>query len=189
MTQEEKHKFDYMNNTAYLLRLLLEKAKFEIQPIVINNDCIYHILKNGHTIGTLVSRYDETLKLYHNNIRLYKYFKEKFPKAENFLMGEYWIYADNIRIKFNFEKFNEWCNEINNYVETLGIKITENPVNETYNDAVNRLTELLDEYDEKFTSNSLVKDIRKILNENERMNNELKKREQQFFNLFLRLKL
>jgi len=190
MSPEEKNKFDRMNNTSYLLRIILEQHKFKIQPIIINNDRVYHILKNGHTIGTLVSRFDEELNYTHNNIRLYKYFVEKFPKAENFLMSQYWVFNNDIRVKFDFDKFDDWCDSIDKYVEQLGVKP---PIsldnNDTLNDSINRLVELVDEYDEKFTSNSLIKDIRKLLNENDRLNTELKNKEKQFFNFFVNLKL
>lgn len=187
MNTEEKHKFDYMNNSSYLLRLMLERHNFVIQPIIINNDCIYHILRNGHTVGTLIPRYDEETKRTHNNIRLYKYFKEKFPKACDFIMSKYWIYDGDEVVKFDFDNFDEWAETISNYADELGVRNSDKDHVDTFNDTVNRLTELVDEYDEKFTSNFLIKDISRLLKENERLTNELQKQREKYFELFLKI--
>lgn len=187
MTTEENNIFNYLNNTSYLLRLILEQNKFEIQPIKINNNCVYHVIMYGHTIGTIVCRVDEEYSYTYNNIRLYKYFKQKFPKAEDFIMSNYFIKENDKIVRFNFDKFNEWVNDITKYVESMGIRETNEKDHETFNDCLNRLTELVDEYDEKFSNNMLINDIRRLLNENERLNSELIKKSNKLMDLFLKV--
>lgn len=187
MTPEEKYKFDRLNNTSYLLRLLLENNGFEIQSFTINHDCIYHVSRNNHTIGTIVSRYDEKLNYTYNNIRLYKYFSNMFPKAGNFMMSQYWIFDDGKAVKFDFNKFETWCNEIISYVDTLGVNTYTDKDTNTVNDAINKLYELVDEYDEKFSTNALIKDIRILLNEHERLNNVIKQYKSDIMDAFLRI--
>lgn len=188
MTTEEINTFNYLNNTSYLLRLILEQNKFEIQPIKINSNCVYHVTMNGHTIGTIVSRVDDENNYTYNNIRLYKYFKTKFPKTEDFIMSEYFIKENDKIVRFNFDKFNDWVEVISKYVESMGILEPDEQEHAVFNDSLNRLTELVDEYDEKFSNNILISDIRMLLNENERLNNELIKKSNKLMELFLKVK-
>lgn len=176
MKNLEKNKFDNLNQTSYLLRINLNRLNFDIYPIEINSCTIWHVMYNDIVIGTV------TFKTYENdftfcNIRLYKFLKAKNPeKFSDFIMSDYFEYDDKEKpIKFNFDKFDKFFNSIAEIFQNDETIHSNDKCFNTVEDSISRLTEYCDEFDEQFSKNMLVLDIRNLLNENERLNEILNK--------------
>ena len=107
MTQEDKNKFDWLNQTSYLLRLLLNKYGFEIEKFTITNNDVWHVFYDKTIVGSITFRTDEDNFTY-CNLRLYKYFSLKFPKIKDFIMSEYYEFEDGKRVRFKFDEFEEY---------------------------------------------------------------------------------
>ena len=59
MRPEDKKIFDYLNQSSYLLRVLLDKLGFDIQPMHVLNDTVWHVLYRETVVGTITFRPDE----------------------------------------------------------------------------------------------------------------------------------
>lgn len=171
MKQEDKKTFDYLNSTSYLLRLNLNRLDFDIQPITILDDVIWHVVYRTTVVGTITFRKADESTTY-CNVRLYKYLRDKFKKIEDFIMSEYFEYSESKPIKFDFEKFDEYFNKIKSVLDPL-VKTESTENVPTINDSISRLTEYCDEFDQKFSKNTLVYDIKMILKENEKLHNKV----------------
>ena len=185
MTIADKKIFDYLNQSSYLLRLMLEHHDFYIQPVVIMNERVWHVFYRETVIGTITFRTDESGYTY-CNIRLYRYIKSKLTEIKDFIMSEYFIYDGDEKKSFNFDKFDKYIGVIKEIIDT------ENPEQESkphtsIEDSISRLTEYCEEYDNKFSKNMMVCDIMSILKENERLHDELQKKSQLIFDTFLNI--
>lgn len=185
MNNEDKNRFDSLNQTSYLLRLNLERHDFYIQPVFIMNNTVWHVFYREIVIGTITFRTDEN-KYTFCNIRLYRYIKSKLTEIKDFIMSEYFVYSDNNRVRFNFEKFDKYINQIKNIIDKENPEVEEKP-RTSLEDSISRLTEYCEEYDSMFSKNMMVQDIRNILRENERLNGHNKKLHDNLINLFLKL--
>ena len=175
MKAEDKKTFDYLNTTSYLLRLNLNRLGFDIQPITLLNDVIWHVLYGTTVVGTITFRTAEDDVTY-CNVRLYKYLRDKFKKIDDFIMSEYFVYeADNEKpVRFDFSKFDSYFNRIKSVFPDINVKPENKEIVPSINDSISRLTEYCDEFDQKFSKNTLVYDVRNILKENEKLHNQLK---------------
>ena len=68
MSNDDKKLFDYLNQTSYLLRLILERHNFYIQPVTIMNDRVWHVFYRETVIGTITLRTDDTDYTYCNRL-------------------------------------------------------------------------------------------------------------------------
>ena len=175
MKAEDKKTFDYLNTTSYLLRLNLNRLGFDIQPITLLNDVIWHVLYGTTVVGTITFRTAEDDVTY-CNVRLYKYLRDKFKKIDDFIMSEYFVYeVDNEKpVRFDFDKFDNYFNRIKSVFPDLTVESENKEIVPSINDSISRLTEYCDEFDQKFSKNTLVYDVRNILKENEKLHNQLK---------------
>lgn len=175
MKAEDKKTFDYLNTTSYLLRLNLNRLGFDIQPITLLNDVIWHVLYGTTVVGTITFRTDDNATTY-CNVRLYKYLRDKFKKIDDFIMSEYFVYAagETKPVRFDFDKFDEYFNKIKAVFADPTVKTENKEIVPSINDSISRLTEYCDEFDQKFTKNTLVYDIKNVLKENEKLHNQLK---------------
>lgn len=175
MKAEDKKTFDYLNTTSYLLRLNLNRLGFDIQPITLLNDVIWHVLYGTTVVGTITFRTAEDDVTY-CNVRLYKYLRDKFKKIDDFIMSEYFVYeVDNEKpVRFDFDKFDDYFNRIKSVFPDLTVVPENKEIVPSINDSISRLTEYCDEFDQKFSKNTLVYDVRNILKENEKLHNQLK---------------
>ena len=175
MKAEDKKTFDYLNTTSYLLRLNLNRLGFDIQPITLLNDVIWHVLYGTTVVGTITFRTADDDVTY-CNVRLYKYLRDKFKKIDDFIMSEYFVYeADNEKpVRFDFDKFDDYFNRIKSVFPDIAVKPENKEIVPSINDSISRLTEYCDEFDQKFSKNTLVYDVRNILKENEKLHNQLK---------------
>ena len=175
MKAEDKKTFDYLNSTSYLLRLNLNRLGFDIQPITLLNDVIWHVLYGTTVVGTITFRTDDNVTTY-CNVRLYKYLRDKFKKIDDFIMSEYFVYAagETKPVRFDFDKFDEYFNKIKAVFADSTVKTENKEIIPSINDSISRLTEYCDEFDQKFTKNTLVYDIKNVLKENEKLHNQLK---------------
>lgn len=175
MKAEDKKTFDYLNTTSYLLRLNLNRLGFDIQPITLLNDVIWHVLYGTTVVGTITFRTAEDDVTY-CNVRLYKYLRDKFKKIDDFIMSEYFVYeVDNEKpVRFDFDKFDDYFNRIKSVFPDLTVEPENKEIVQSINDSISRLTEYCDEFDQKFSKNTLVYDVRNILKENEKLHNQLK---------------
>lgn len=175
MKAEDKKTFDYLNTTSYLLRLNLNRLGFDIQPITLLNDVIWHVLYGTTVVGTITFRTDDNATTY-CNVRLYKYLRDKFKKIDDFIMSEYFVYAagETKPVRFDFDKFDEYFNKIKSVFADSTVKTENKEIVPSINDSISRLTEYCDEFDQKFTKNTLVYDIKNVLKENEKLHNQLK---------------
>lgn len=171
MKNEDKKTFDYLNSTSYLLRLNLNRLDFDIQPITILDDVIWHVVYRTTVVGTITFRTADNSTTY-CNVRLYKYLRDKFKKIEDFIMSEYFEYSESKPIKFDFEKFDEYFNKIKTVLDPL-VKTESTENVPTINDSISRLTEYCDEFDQKFSKNTLVYDIKMLLKEHEKLHNKV----------------
>ena len=174
MKAEDKKTFDYLNSTSYLLRLNLNRLGFDIQPITLLNDVIWHVIYSTTVVGTITFRTAENNVTY-CNVRLYKYLRDKFKKIDDFIMSEYYEYnvGETKPIRFNFEKFDAYFNKIKTVFGDLSIKTENTEIIPSINDSISRLTEYCDEFDQKFSKNTLVYDVRNVLKENEKLHKQL----------------
>ena len=175
MKAEDKKTFDYLNTTSYLLRLNLNRLGFDIQPITLLNDVIWHVLYGTTVVGTITFRTAEDNVTY-CNVRLYKYLRDKFKKIDDFIMSEYFVYeVDNEKpARFDFAKFDNYFNRIKSVFPDISVKPENTEIIPSINDSISRLTEYCDEFDQKFSKNTLVYDVRNVLKENEKLHNQLK---------------
>lgn len=175
MKAEDKKTFDYLNTTSYLLRLNLNRLGFDIQPITLLNDVIWHVLYGTTVVGTITFRTAEDDVTY-CNVRLYKYLRDKFKKIDDFIMSEYFVYElDNEKpVRFDFAKFDNYFNRIKTVFHDISVKPENTEIVPSINDSISRLTEYCDEFDQKFSKNTLVYDVRNVLKENEKLHNQLK---------------
>ena len=175
MKAEDKKTFDYLNTTSYLLRLNLNRLDFDIQPITLLNDVIWHVLYGTTVVGTITFRTAEDNVTY-CNVRLYKYLRDKFKKIDDFIMSEYFVYeVDNEKpVRFDFAKFDNYFNRIKSVFPDISVKPENTEIVPSINDSISRLTEYCDEFDQKFSKNTLVYDVRNVLKENERLHSQLK---------------
>lgn len=175
MKAEDKKTFDYLNTTSYLLRLNLNRLGFDIQPITLLNDVIWHVLYGTTVVGTITFRTAEDNVTY-CNVRLYKYLRDKFKKIDDFIMSEYFVYeVDNDKpVRFDFAKFDNYFNKIKSVFPDISVKPENTEIVPSINDSISRLTEYCDEFDQKFSKNTLVYDVRNVLKENEKLNSQLK---------------
>lgn len=175
MKAEDKKTFDYLNTTSYLLRLNLNRLGFDIQPITLLNDVIWHVLYDTTVVGTITFRTAEDNVTY-CNVRLYKYLRDKFKKIDDFIMSEYFVYEldNNKPVRFDFSKFDNYFNRIKTVFPVVSIKPENKEIVPSINDSISRLTEYCDEFDQKFSKNTLVYDVRNILKENEKLHNQIK---------------
>lgn len=195
MTEEDKKKFDYLNQTSYLFRLSLNRLGFDIERFKIVNSEVWHVFYKKAIVGSITFRTDEENFTY-CNLRLYKYFSLKFPKIKDFIMSEYFEFEDGKKVRFLFDKFDEYFEKIKTCVESFIIK--PEAENEDFDeqddlsDSISRLKEYCEEYDSNFSNNVMFKDIQNILKENQRLqvelnrtNEVLKKQSENIFNAFL----
>ena len=175
MKAEDKKTFDYLNTTSYLLRLNLNRLGFDIQPITLLNDVIWHVLYGTTVVGTITFRTAEDDVTY-CNVRLYKYLRDKFKKIDDFIMSEYFVYeVDNEKpVRFDFAKFDSYFNRIKSVFPDISVKPENTEIVPSINDSISRLTEYCDEFDQKFSKNTLVYDVRNVLKENEKLHSQLK---------------
>ncbi len=175
MKAKDKKTFDYLNTTSYLLRLNLNRLGFDIQPITLLNDVIWHVLYGTTVVGTITFRTAEDDVTY-CNVRLYKYLRDKFKKIDDFIMFEYFVYeVDNEKpVRFDFDKFDNYFNRIKSVFLDLTVESENKEIVPSINDSISRLTEYCDEFDQKFSKNTLVYDVRNVLKENEKLHNQLK---------------
>ena len=175
MKAEDKKTFDYLNTTSYLLRLNLNRLDFDIQPITLLNDTIWHVLYGTTVVGTITFRTAEDNVTY-CNVRLYKYLRDKFKKIDDFIMSEYFVYEvdDDKPVRFDFAKFDNYFNRIKLVFPDISVESENKEIVPSINDSISRLTEYCDEFDQKFSKNTLVYDVRNVLKENERLHSQLK---------------
>jgi hypothetical protein len=179
MTVEEKTEFDRLTDTSYLFRLIFNKAGFELASIHLNGVDCWHLYYKTAIVGAVTTRYWESEEDHctFTNLRLYKYFSDKFPKLKDFLMSEYFEMSGQKRVRFNFDKFDIYTNAIRKCAESL-VKQEENEEEpDTLEDSIARLKDFCDEFDDKFSNNTLFKDVRALLKENKRLNELLKEKE------------
>ena len=176
MIQDEKNKFDGLTDTSYLFRLIFERAGFEITSIQINGKDCWHLYYKTAIVGAVTTRLWETEEdsCTFTNLHLYKYFTDKFPKVKDFRMSEFYEYREGKRVKFSFDKFDDYIEKVKKCSESLVKHDEDEEDPDNLEDAIARLKDFCDEFDEKFSNNTLFKDVRALLNENERLNKLLK---------------
>lgn len=180
MTQEEKKEFDWLNSSSYLLRLLLERKGFEITK---NASSIWHVFYDGHIVGSLTYRHDDDYNYTFTNLRLYKYLIHKEPKLKDFIMSEYFERDGNKLLRFDFDGFNKYLDEIIEVFPPKQVK-TEDVEDEVVDeeddieDSISRLQEYCDEFDEKFSKNTLYKDIQCVLKDYNKLKEKVWKQEE-----------
>ena len=185
MNNEEKTRFDNLNDSSYLLRLSLDRHRFYIQPVTVMNDTVWHVFYRETVIGTITTRKDDDGYTY-CNIRLYRYIKSKLTDIKDFIMSEYFEYSDGARTKFNSEKFDRYIQRIKDIIDKENPEVEAKP-HTTLEDSISRLTEYCEEYDSKFSKNMMVQDIRNILKENERLNTDRQKLSKRIMDIFLKV--
>lgn len=178
MKNQEKNKFDNLNQTSYLLRVNLNRLNFDVCSIEINSCIIWHAIYNDTVIGTITFRTDKNDFTF-CNIRLYKYLKSKnSEKFSDFIMSDYFEYDDKEKpVKFNFDKFDKFFNSIAEIFQNDETIQSNDKCFNNVEDSISRLTEYCDEFDEQFSKNIFVLDIRNLLNENKRLNEILSKKQ------------
>lgn len=174
MTDDEKQKFDSLNSTSYLLRVSLSRLGFDIQCLTMANYTTWHVYYRKTIIGAITFRETDTGFTY-SNVRLYKYFSQKFPKLKDFIMSEYYEMEDDKPVKFLFDKFEKYFNNIKECAESLIDNKEEQKTTDELSDSISRLKEYCDEFDSDFSNNIMFKDIKKLLEENDRLTVELEK--------------
>lgn len=187
MKPEEKRVFDHLNQSSYLLRILLQKLNIDISPIYIMSDTVWHVLYKEAVIGTITFRTDEEGFTY-CNIRLYKYIKQKVKDIPDFIMSEYYEVEDGKKVRFKFEKFNKYFETITTvFDKELPQENETTKIHSSLEDSISRLTEYCDEYDQKFSQNMIIHDIMNVLKENERLSREIKKKTESVMDLFVKI--
>lgn len=187
MTQEDKDKFDGLAESAYLFRVTLLNRGFDIAPLVLANNVIWHLYHEKTIVGTITFRHDEDEDFTYTNFRLYKYFKERFPKCKDFIMSEYYDYDEGSKVKYNFDKFDKYIGKIEECISQIEPTASEAVKVDSVSDSIARLREFCDEFDGDFSNNPIFKDVKVLIDENERLNVEMKKRTERIMNAFLRV--
>ena len=179
MTQEEKNEFDCLNSSSYLLRLLLDRKGFEITK---NASGIWHVFYDGHIVGSLTYRHDDDYDYTFTNLRLYKYLIHKVPKLKDFIMSEYFEHGGNKLLRFDSDGFNKYLDEIIEVFSPKHVKTEEDEEEvddeeDNIKDSISRLEEYCDEFDEKFSKNTLYKDIQCVLKDYNKLKENVWKQE------------
>lgn len=179
MTQEEKNEFDCLNSSSYLLRLLLDRKGFEITK---NASGIWHVFYDGHIVGSLTYRHDDDYDYTFTNLRLYKYLIHKVPKLKDFIMSEYFERGGNKLLRFDSDGFNKYLDEIIEVFSPKHVKTEEDEEEvvdeeDDIEDSISRLEEYCDEFDEKFSKNTLYKDIQCVLKDYNKLKENVWKQE------------
>lgn len=187
MTEREKDIFDHLNTTSYLLRLNLERLGFDIHSVTLLNDTIWHVTYGDIVVGTVTFR--EVENVIFCNVRLYKSVKQKLDKTDDFVMSDYFEYEDNKRTKFLFDKFDKYFEHVKNCLIIAKDRLEENINTSAYSDSTFRLTEYCDEFDQQFSKNMLVYDIRNVLAENERLQSRLEHLQEKILNCLCKIKV
>ena len=91
-------------------------------------------------------------------------------------MSEYFVYeVDNEKpVRFDFAKFDNYFNRIKSVFPDISIKPENTEIIPSINDSISRLTEYCDEFDQKFSKNTLVYDVRNVLKKKKKLHNQLK---------------
>ena len=179
MTSEEKSKFDELSDTSYLFRLIFAKAGFDLACIHLNGVNCWHLYYKTAIVGAITTRLWESEEdsCTYTNMRLYKYFTDKFPKTRDFVMSEYFEMSGQKRVRFDFDKFEDYTDLISKCAASLVKHDEDEDEPDTLEDSIARLKDFCDEFDAKFSNNTLFRDVRALLKENERINNLLKEKE------------
>lgn len=178
MTQYEKKIFDSLNDTSYLFRVIFTNAGFDLGALSLNGTDCWHLYYRDAIIGSVTTRkWDgEVDSCTYTNLRLYKYFQDKFKSCKDFLMSEYFVFDNGKRIKFDFDSASKYISEIKTAAESLEVNKEKVDVEvDVLSDSIARLKEFCDEFDETFSKNTLFKDVKVLLNENERLEKEIEK--------------
>ena len=180
MTKTEKEAFDLLSDTSYLFRVIFCNAGFDISCLKLNGADAWHLYYENAIVGAITTRKWESEKdcCTFTNLRLYKYFRDKFPKLGDFLLSEYYEMKDDKRVRFNFEKADKYMNGIREAVSSLVQKDGEGEDPDLLSDSIARLREYCDEFDEKFSTNTLFKDLKMLLRDYDRISEELDKRKE-----------
>lgn len=179
MTLEEKTEFDKLSDTSYLFRLIFANAGFDLACIHLSGVNCWHLYYKTAIVGAITTRLWESEEdsCTYTNMRLYKYFTDKFPKARDFLMSEFFEMNGQKRVRFEFDKFKDYTDQITKCADSL-VKHDEDEYEpDTLEDSIARLKDFCDEFDDKFSNNTLFKDVRALLRENERLNELTKEKE------------
>ena len=189
MTEEEKGSFDKLSDTSYLFRIVFLNAGFDLSVVDICGTETWHLYYKSVAIGAVTFRYwdsDEDTCTF-TNLRLYKRFAEKCPMCEDFLMSDYFIMDGSSRATFDWVKFEKYSSRLlessNGLVETQPIA---QHIDTVVGDSISRLREFCDEFDDKFSSNTMFRDVKFLLEENKRLEMELKETRDSIMNTFLR---
>lgn len=176
MNREEKAAFDKLSDTSYLFRVLFTNAGFDLSALTLNGTHCWHLYYGNAIVGAVTTRkWDgENDSCTYTNLRLYKYFQDKFKSCGDFLMSEYYAFDDGKRIRFNFEKADKYTAQLVAAAETLDVNKKEMAV-DTLSDSLARLREFCDEFDERFSKNTLFKDVKTLLRDYDRVEKELEK--------------
>lgn len=178
MTDTEKYTFDALTNTSYLFRVIFGNAGFELTCMNLNGTGSWHLYYENAIVGAITTRKWESEEdsCTYTNLRLYKYFQSKFPKIKDFLLSEYYEIKDGKRIRFNFDKADKYLKELKAAAQTLVKHEDSEDEPDTLEDSIARLKDFCDEFDAKFSNNTLFKDVRALLKEYYRLNNEIQER-------------
>ena len=179
MTVEEKTEFDKLTDTSYLFRLIFARAGFDLACIHLNGVNCWHLYYKTAIVGAITTRLWESEEdsCTYTNMRLYKYFTDKFPKARDFLMSEFFEMNGQKRVRFDFDKFKDYTDQITKCAESLVKHDEDEDEPDTLEDSIARLKDFCDEFDDKFSNNTLFKDVRALLRENKRLNELIKEKE------------
>ena len=177
MTKTEKEAFDAVSDTSYLFRVIFCNAGFDISSFKLNGTDAWHLYYENAVVGAITTRKWESEKdcCTFTNLRLYKYFRDKFPTIGDFLLSEYYEMKDDKRVLFNFEKVNKYMKELREAVSSL-LQKEEVDDPDLLSDSIARLREYCDEFDEKFSTNTLFRDLKMLLRDYDRISEELDKR-------------
>ena len=179
MTVEEKTEFDKLTDTSYLFRLIFARAGFDLACIHLNGVNCWHLYYKTAIVGAITTRLWESEEdsCTYTNMRLYKYFTDKFPKTRDFVMSEFFEMNGQKRVRFEFDKFKDYTDQITKCAESLVKHDEDEDEPDTLEDSIARLKDFCDEFDDKFSNNTLFKDVRALLRENKRLNLKLKEKE------------
>jgi hypothetical protein len=179
MTVEEKTEFDKLTDTSYLFRLIFARAGFDLACIHLNGVNCWHLYYKTAIVGAITTRLWESEEdsCTYTNMRLYKYFTDKFPKTRDFLMSEFFEMSGQKRVRFDFDKFKDYTDQITKCAESLVKHDEDEDEPDTLEDSIARLKDFCDEFDDKFSNNTLFKDVRALLRENKRLNELIKEKE------------
>ena len=188
MTEEEKRDFDSMNDTSYLFRVMFMNAGFDLTTMNLNSTVCWHVYYGNSIVGAVTTRKWESEEDHctFTNLRLYKYFQERFPKCRDFLLSEYYEMKDGKRHRFNFDKCEKYMSVLREAVDGMKAKIEENQPT-ILGDSIARLREFCEEFDEKFSKNTLFKDVRVLLEENNRLHDEINKKSSSIMGCFMKI--